>query len=107
MNISAMEVVFFKTQKFRSEDPIRLFFLPLVGVSFGKLYAVWGLKFLIATLFRSLCDFFPFISIWALFLTRLHINNHLWRIYSGFVPDAPDTARAIAMPARLTAATKR
>ncbi len=51
--------------------------------------------------------FLPFISIWALCLTRLHINNHLWRIYSGFVPDAPDTARAIAMPARLTAATKR
>jgi len=37
VNISAMEVVFFKTQKFRSEDPIRLFFLSLVDVGFGKL----------------------------------------------------------------------
>jgi hypothetical protein len=30
---------------------------PLEGPHLGKLFAVWGLKFLIATLFRSLCDF--------------------------------------------------
>ena len=49
----------------------------------------------------------PSKSFWALVLTRFHINNGRGRIYSGFVPDAPDTAQAIALPARLTAATKK
>ena len=35
-----MDVVLYKTKKLRSEDPIRLFFLSLVGVSFGKIVSV-------------------------------------------------------------------
>jgi hypothetical protein len=35
-----MDVVFYKTKKLRSEDPIRRFFLSLVGVSFGKILSL-------------------------------------------------------------------
>ena len=44
MKISAMDVVFYKTKKLRSEDPIRLFFLSLVGVRFGDTLAFEGPK---------------------------------------------------------------
>ena len=59
MKISAMNMVFFKNQKLRSEDPIRLFSLSLVGVSFSKFLkfkAPYNMKWFIMSQILDLKD---------------------------------------------------